>query len=469
MTLKRNLLIYFLALLIFPLQQTFSQSKTVVSGIAHGAMGKKIRLLTYDDQISCLTKELSSTIADTSGKFELIFNISSTCFANLYIDEYAADLYIKPGDDLKIEINAEKYDEGTAEHFTPKSLTVNFPYAKNDDINLLIFDFNSIYSDFVEKKFKNIYYNHDKIAVDSFFAQIAKRYEIIKDEFFLDLEKYRLASLELLSHKINKQLVFQKYFNPCNIKYNNPGYMEFFVSFFDAYATQSLGQIKTTSLKNAVNVQKNYLALFNALGEDSLLQNEILRELVMLITLKNMYYSPDYDKKAIIGILNEINKNSKVEQHKIIAANLVKLFSLHQKGSKAPYFNLRNQYEKFISLDDFKGKYIYLTFWNTKCIDCEAEFDLISKVYDKYKNKIEILSICTDKNFMTMQFYLKNKKYNWNFLHFNGNYELLDDYQIKTVPFYILIDDKGNIAEYPAKNPIYNIEKYFDKIIENEK
>ncbi len=442
-----------------------AQSITVISGIAKGAAGKKIRLLTYEDQVSCKTIELASTLADTAGKFDLSVNISHTCFATLHIDEYVADLYIKPSQNFFIEIEPEKYNEGVAILFKPQYLNINFPKADFDDINLLIYDFEVLYSDFVEKNFLNIYLNYDKTIVDSFSTVITKRYESINDEFFLDIVKYKLAALEFVSRKIGKTGIFKKYFNPEHIKYNNPGYMEFFITYFESYAGHATGQISATALNNAVNIEKKYLAVFNAFGADSLLQHEILRELAILVALKNMYYSQYYDRSAIKGILNEIKEKSKINEHQIIASNLLTVFSKRQKGTSAAYFNLQNQKEQFISLDDFKGKFIYLTFWNSQCIDCESEFELISKVVDKFKDNLEVVSISTDKHFLNMQYFLKNKNYNWNFLHFNGNYELLEQYQIKTVPFYILIDPNGNIAEYPAKEPIYNLDAYFSKII----
>ncbi len=306
----------------------------------------------------------------------------------------------------------------------------------------------------------------DPLITDSIFiGAYSGRRETSSGAFFLDIVKYKLAALEFVSRKIGKTGIFKKYFNPEHIKYNNPGYMEFFITYFESYAGHATGQISATALNNAVNIEKKYLAVFNAFGADSLLQHEILRELAILVALKNMYYSQYYDRSAIKGILNEIKEKSKINEHQIIASNLLTVFSKRQKGTSAAYFNLQNQKEQFISLDDFKGKFIYLTFWNSQCIDCESEFELISKVVDKFKDNLEVVSISTDKHFLNMQYFLKNKNYNWNFLHFNGNYELLEQYQIKTVPFYILIDPNGNIAEYPAKEPIYNLDAYFSKII----
>ncbi|HRS54700.1 MAG TPA: redoxin domain-containing protein, partial [Bacteroidales bacterium] len=240
---------------------------------------------------------------------------------------------------------------------------------------------------------------------------------------------------------------------------------EFFNTFFDGYFNDIAGKIDEVELVSAVNKQKSYIALFNALGKDSLLKNERLRELVMLVTLRNMYYTQGYDRKAVENILHELSEISKFKQHKTIALNLIKKIDKFKKGSPAPYFKLKDKNEQFVSLNDFKGKYIYLTFWNTQCVDCEAEFELINNVYNKIKAKTEVVSISTDKHFLTMQLFLKKKKYLWTFLHFNGDYQLLENYQVKTVPFYILIGPEGEIIDYPAKSPIYNLENYLNKNI----
>jgi len=449
-----------------------AQNAVNISGIAPGAAGKKIRLVVYDDQVSGIHRNLAGTVADTGSRFSISTSISSTCMALLYIDDFIAELYLEPSKHYFLEIDPENYDniiETSASMFQTKTLTVNFPEAGNMELNLLVYDFNILYSDFVELNFRKLYQRSDKGALDTFKLMLKNRYEGVENPFFNDIVAYRLAALEFISRRIGKEEVVKRYFNPEAIKYDNPGYMEFFITFFEGYATMASAQIKQRELYDAVNIHRNYLSLFNALGSDSLLQNDLLRELVMLVTLKNMYYTQGYNRNGILAILSEISEQSKIKKHKVIAANLIKLFMRLQPGTKAPPFSLKDDKGDFHNLSEYKGRYVYLTFWATWCTSCEAEFELIKTVNEKYKDKIVFVSISADRHFMQMQYFLKSRSFPWTFLHFNGDYELLENYKIKAVPFYVLIDPEGNIKEYPAKNPIYNLDSYFDKLLSSGK
>ena len=54
----------------------------------------------------------------------------------------------------------------------------------------------------------------------------------------------------------------------------------------------------------------------------------------------------------------------------------------------------------------------------------------------------------------------------WTVLHYNGNLELLESYDASTYPYFVLIDDKGNIIRCPAPSPSENIQKLFELNLE---
>jgi len=76
--------------------------------------------------------------------------------------------------------------------------------------------------------------------------------------------------------------------------------------------------------------------------------------------------------------------------------------------------------------------------------------------------------ISIDKELMTLDFYLQKKKYDWCFLHYGGNIELLENYSVSTFPIFLLLDQKGNILKYPALKPSEDVEKTFKELITPE-
>ncbi len=59
-------------------------------------------------------------------------------------------------------------------------------------------------------------------------------------------------------------------------------------------------------------------------------------------------------------------------------------------------FKFKNLEGKIFDLKDFKGKYVFLTFWATWCRFCGMELPDIQKLYENYKN-IEFITISQEE------------------------------------------------------------------------
>jgi peroxiredoxin len=247
----------------------------------------------------------------------------------------------------------------------------------------------------------------------------------------------------------------KKYFWKQPVLYDNTGYMEFFNEFFNGYIPAESKHITREDLDRTINSERSFPAFLDSLGKDSLLRNEVLRELVALKTLGEVYYSQQYDKSAILEMLKYVEEKSKFPQHKQIAENYLKLFTKLAQGTVAPDFKLKDYTGQLYSLAEFnKDKYIYLFFWTTWCVPCINEMNLMNKLKEKYGTKVEFVGISTDKEFMTYYYFMqKNKKFNFTTLHWGNNTSLLENYDVKAYPTFILIGPDGKIVQYPAENP----------------
>ena len=61
-------------------------------------------------------------------------------------------------------------------------------------------------------------------------------------------------------------------------------------------------------------------------------------------------------------------------------------------SAKAPDFNLKDQYGVTHSLENYKGKVIFLNFWATWCPPCKKEMPDIENIYKEYgENKKDVV------------------------------------------------------------------------------
>jgi thiol-disulfide isomerase/thioredoxin len=230
--------------------------------------------------------------------------------------------------------------------------------------------------------------------------------------------------------------------------------MEFFNEFFKNYINDESKYINTNDLDRTINVEKSFPALLDSLGKDTILRNEVLREMVALKGLGELYYAKDYDKTAILSMLKYEKENSKFAQHIVIAENFITLFTRLAPGTLAPAFTLKDYNGLSYSLKEFnKDKYVYLFFWTKWCVPCLSEMDLIGKLITKYGTKVEFVGISADKEFMSYYNFMQNKKYDFTTLHWGNSTELLENYDVKAYPTYVLIGPDGKIVQYPAEAP----------------
>ena len=131
-----------------------------------------------------------------------------------------------------------------------------------------------------------------------------------------------------------------------------------------------------------------------------------------------------------------------------------------KKGNLSPKFV---DYENFAggttSLDDLKGKYVYIDVWSTWCSPCKKEIPFLQDVEKKYHNKnIAFVSISVDgkSNYDAWKKMVTDKQLGGiQLLADKADFEsqFVKDYNITGIPRFILIDPEGKIIDSNAPRP----------------
>ena len=159
----------------------------------------------------------------------------------------------------------------------------------------------------------------------------------------------------------------------------------------------------------------------------------------------------DADKKALAELYEKV---------KILAV-----------GNSSPKFiDYENNAGGTTSLDDLKGKYIYIDVWATWCGPCIGEIPSLKKVEKKYHNKnITFLSLSIDKakDHDKWKKMIVDKELGGMQLLADDAWgsKFVQDYQIKGIPHFILLDPEGKIVKYSAPRPSSDkLIELFDKL-----
>ncbi|WP_443938279.1 TlpA family protein disulfide reductase [Pedobacter sp. MW01-1-1] len=135
------------------------------------------------------------------------------------------------------------------------------------------------------------------------------------------------------------------------------------------------------------------------------------------------------------------------------------LFADLSKGTPSPKFtNYENVKGGLSSLDNFKGKYVFIDIWATWCSPCRAEIPFLKQLEKEYENKnIVFISISVDdlEDKDTWKKMIKENKMGGIQLHAPKGREdkFIKEYKLAGIPRFIIIDKDGNIFHADAPKP----------------
>jgi len=116
----------------------------------------------------------------------------------------------------------------------------------------------------------------------------------------------------------------------------------------------------------------------------------------------------------------------------------------------APQINTQDLNGRDFSLENLKGKYVFMHFWGTWCGPCKADHPALKNVYEQYKNKnIEFVGVASDASPEIVKNYLSKEKMSWtNLFVSNKDREketIVNEYGINWYPTYVLINPAGEV------------------------
>lgn len=460
--------IWFSFFVLFMITFMLNGQSVTISGTASGAEGKMIRFYQTSDRITLIEKEIAETRIDGAAKFSATVDVKSTGLIKISIDLHEAEIFVIPANTYEIRIDPLDYKSNAEINPFIESQNLTIEFVREDPLRLnsSIIKFDSAYNDFVLKNFNNLYRAHNISILNDFKEKVTREFPDSTDQYFKDYMKYKIGSLEQVSKAMSPSQLMRVYFSDKPILYENVEYMDFFKLFFSKYMTAVSRQIKFTDYNSILTKAGSYPNMLKAMQADTSLKRMDLRELVMLYGVWEMYGDPAYSNSAILSLLKDVASGSKFAEHRIIAADMTEALTKLKPGTDAPRFTLRDRNGKMVSLSDFSGKPVVLSFWTVYCQECLNQMELLKPVADKYHDKMAFVSISADKEFDKMTFFLGMKKdFSWTFLHIGESIDVLKEYNVKSYPLFLLIDKDGKILRFPASSPGEGLEAEIESIV----
>jgi len=454
---KQAILVLFLFTSLFSVSQQVS-----LTGKAAYAPNELVRVIIYDDQFSSIEKTIASTTTDAFGVFSLEFAVEETDFAFLAVGLKKGEFYLKPSSSYVFNVVQDTSTPGSIFDEIPLQFVLN---ANDDGLNDAIGRFNENYNRFVYENANRIYKGRDQKLITNFGDAALEQSADINDAYFSDYVRYTMASLEWVSSRMSSEEIISNYFINNEILYHNIQYTDFFAEFFKAY----LGNNQFFSydaVNEAINHSNTYSTFDKLLQQDTLLvKDPQIRELAATQILARRYFNPDVSQKKVIAIFTDLRKNSEYPEIRKVSLNYVKKLQYLNYGTPAPGFTLKDQAGELVNLQQFEGKYVMLDFVKDDCQMCLSQFQSINEIIEPVKSKWQVLTIVYGQNYNEVVDFASERSYYWPILNLEKNILLLEKYNVRTYPTYVLINPDGSIAMATAPMPDEMLDIYMKKLV----
>ncbi len=437
---KKIILAVSLLMALAACQKKTTEYATLSGKITH-AKSKTIELRGLNDFKKVITLAEDGTFSDTmkvaAGKYALKNGMEYTT------------VYLENGFDLTIDLDAEKFDESLS--YKGEGAEINNYLAKRQllaekhmganpqalyaaDENAFIRKIND-YIQALEKEVKTVtgdLAEAEKAEIDLEKRAILSQYEgyhayIIKDPEFKVSENFpniyeglNMWDEEKFEKSGNyKQLVIRKIQDEVGEKMQNDSTLQEIAAIVQVLETKKEGKIR----------------------------NFVLKDLSRML-------SGDAEKDQLI--VDAINKLSTDEEIKKAVNEQLAAIKSTAVGEPSPTFSFENYEGKTISLDELKGKLVYIDVWATWCGPCKGEIPHLIKLEKEYHNKdITFVSISVDEEKDKWKEMVKEKQLKGVQLFADKGWksDFVKAYNINGIPRFILLDKEGKIISPDAPRP----------------
>lgn len=433
----------------------FAQN-VVVKGNAGSYTGTVLQLKYYEDLITRKEKELASCKVDKDGNFRFIAKIDEVVMAFIHLDVFKGIIYLEPGKNYEIVLpkKVQKLPEDELNPFFEESeFYIRILNGNGQDLNHLIGSFSEHYQKYLEKYFDQFKGQLNKTVTDSIIYALEKSFSGTANPFFDNFRHFSYHSLRLLAYDRNKEKFIETVFYNHPVLVQNPAYMELFNQVFANYLSAFSKTEYGKDIPYFLIREKSYSKIKLALEQAPFFKDKRLTDLIIVKSLFDNFYREDFPQESIVFIIDSIRISSGSNINRMIAGNVLEKITNLLLNYPAPEFELPDNNNKPHSLGNYGGKFVYLSFINPRSYTSVQELEVLKKLHARNFEMLEIITICACSKIEEMQKLIKEKSYNWKFLYYAGNLDLIKRYNVKVYPTYYLINPEGKLAMIPAFPP----------------
>lgn len=427
--------------------------------------GKKIDFYTWDDPISLQKTEAFSMQFDKNGLCKANINISKPTFVFSDFGIYRGFIILEPSKNIKLlfpPLREKSFADEKNPFFTPVSFW--FDTENPSDVSKRIMQFEVRINELTDRYLENLYFQKSKNYLDTIGNIVRKEFASSGNELFEMHKSLRLNSLKSDVLRLSPQQTANDFADfPLSLA-TEPGFSEYFNKTFHNRLGFDAHDIRNEGIKAAVNSGN-----ISRIVEHTKANYKIKGTLVDLVVLKmiyDAYYSGEFSKNALTGMLNSayFSQNQSPEITNFAKSIYEKLIFL-QPGTKAETICLSTLDATTACTDTKTGKYKYLFFADTEMLICREHLKFLSKIDERFNKNLDIFIVFRNADKTKLkQIDADYKLPGVKLVDTDGKY--FKNYKLRTYPYSLLLDESHQVVFDQTKNPIEGFEQQFGSYLQ---
>lgn len=423
-------LIYVIVLLVLSLFSSCSDKQTHLYLVINNCQGEEIRLSNF----------LCDTILrlDPKGEAKIALNLECPMFFDVQMLKNKQRIYLEPGQNVEIYLEKRDVEVGGK-----KACFLDWVDSRGDlaDENI-----------YLNSSVKYAQLNRNELDAESSVVNLHKYEDLLEKNYQIIASKGLSDNFERLERERIKYQLYQQLLTD---SYKYPDFIELvkqvvhedasllFMEEYRGFLTRLIKFVALTSgdWNDSLGELRGLLGIVNTYFSDPTIVSFLVDSYVMPYVSINGYEGAE-DIRDLY--LNNVTDMKKIARFKKICADFEKI----GRGQPCPAFTFKDVQGNVITLEDLKGKYVYMDIWSTRCAPCVKQIPYLNKLEEKFKDK-EIyfvsLSFDEERDMDAWRNMIKDKDMKGIQLHVGDDREWLHLVMpcLITGPRFMLLDKNG--------------------------
>lgn len=434
-----------------------------ISIVAKGYAGETLKFKKNENFLSSSDSILKEVLIPPTEKFIVEPTVTEPTRVFFDFDIYQGWLIIEPTKNYRIILPEPSNQNTKSPYFNPVSIHLLSEDADSTSINFQIEEFLMKYNSELDKHISKLVYGKSSSLATQIIEDIEHLFGATKSEYFKSFRELNYATVELLAQPRSKKNIVEKYIQNSEIMYDRAAYADVFNQLFSDFFTNSEWATSDRNFIQKLNAG-DLISLQSMIAEATHL-NEQTCGAIILLNMESLFFSRQYNPKALLKILKQIESSTTVSEHQAAAKFLNHKFLLHLPGSLAPVLNLPDLKGNLYNWEDFYFKYVYLYFASDDTLTLNKNIKYLENISNTFFRELDIVIVVPHRNAEELAKLINQSTKPFITLLTPSNGDVYKKFDVQVFPTFYLVDPKGKIAWFYTPWPEEKFAANFKQLI----